>query len=156
MSKGYKEEGVIESVKIQDYRDDGDRPNTVWIFIDYVSGGRQGFGGLCLPTEKDINSFLLSVMTAFSVTDAKKLVGKRCYALKAFDTWNEDVVGLMSFDTGDKMTVNSWRKSAGYPVKLIIDEKRESMRRSIENWRNRIWEEEKRLRELDQHYREWD
>lgn len=150
----YREAGKISYVKAEDYRGEGGKPNTVWVGVD-MDGTFQGFGGLCLEP-KDIKIFLQELQSAFGVKNQEDLVGQKCYALRAFPTWNEPIWGIESVKTGRAVTLKTLRKAMGYPSPDRLEETKKSLESSISMHERRATEDRLALRKIHASYKDWD
>ena len=152
MIDGQKELGKIVSVDVSHESDE--RPS-VWVIVKFKGSG-QGFGGLYLNTEKLLESFVNSLMQPFNADYVEDLVGKKCYALRCWGHHNDSIVGLESFDTGRRFTIDGWRKKMGFKFKNPLESRRDSLNLDIDSARRRIKECEKTLKTLEDNYIDWD
>jgi hypothetical protein len=143
-----REPGTIESVFSGE--EDHGIP-TVSVRIDFDGGSTQSFGGLCLDG-KTKPDFERSLCAVFGVRRLVDLEGQRCVALRYFDAWGETIEGLEAPD-GRRFVLTEWRRRH-WPkmVKSPLEERRESLERSIESHLRRVREMEEELRRIDAEY----
>jgi hypothetical protein len=153
MKDGKREFGTISSVKSG--KEDHDIL-TCSVGVDF-SGGHQGFGNLILD-EDLIVSFERELCEAFGVRATKELVGKKCFALRCFGHWNDNIEGLESLDTGKRFTLNGWRKRnvKNFEVISPLEQRKKSLHANIEWARRRIADSELELARIDKEYTSWD
>ena len=153
VTDSHRERGTIAKVRVEDFRGDGDKPNTVNVGIEFKSS-YQGFGGLMLD-EKNIKEFVSQLCYTFGVKKESELAGKECFALRAFSTWNEPIVGLESVDTGRKFTVMAFRTSQGFESPTAYESEVKSLKNRIASAERQISDAENRLQKLASDYVEW-
>lgn len=150
----YREFGKITAVKAEEFRGDGGEPNTVWVTWE-AEGTGQGFGGLMLD-KKGIKVFLDMLCDTFGTRIPEQLVGKPCYALRAFGGWNEPIWGLESGETGRRFTLKSFRTAMGYEAPSRFEETTKSLKSSIAMHERRAAEDRLTLNNLKKTYKDWD
>ena len=128
---------------------------TISISMEGVdSGWGQGFGGLCLGDDKLADDFEADIKAIFGVNKLEDLVGKQCYVLRCFDQWNENIEGLESLD-GKRFTLTKWRKKHFPETKSPLEDRIDSIHRSISSFTRRINQESDDLKTIRSKYVEW-
>jgi hypothetical protein len=131
MKPEHREPGIIESAREEDWRGEGQPPNTVNLMIKFQGSG-QGFGGLQLSDNKMRRAFVDALCDTFAVHKLELLVGLPCVALRNFSTWNSSIVGIESVETGRVFLVRDFqREVCGMKVKDPLEEAQDDLRRSI-------------------------
>ena len=148
MKEAHREHGTIRSVRTGD--EDG-RCISTWVFVD-MSCGAQGFGGYVLNEHAE--AWNADLCALFGVEKLDELVGKHCWALRAFSGWNEPIEGLEGTDGKRFVATDFWR--ARLPaVQSVLEKRRESIEREVGFLTRRINEETRRLAGLEADYVEW-
>jgi len=138
---------------------------TVWITIDFDGGGTQRFGGLAFQkldyssvlSKKDdtlINDYIKSVCAAFEVPDLKDLIGKKCFALKSFDSWNQPIEGLES-ECGKRFTIFSWQKKHFPDALNALETKIEMLKREVTYFEHRKQQSIEELKTIKDKFVDW-
>jgi hypothetical protein len=148
MSK--REEGVVTSVFVGK-EDHG--IETCYVMLNF-GGSCQGFGGVALQTKKIQKSFVSDLCKAFGVKTHEDLVGKKCFALRCWETWNEPIEGLEAED-GKRFTLTGWRKKMGFPSDRLEAQK-ESLQAEIRCAARRIERCQQELATLEQNFTSWE
>ena len=150
MKEAHRQHGTIESVRTGD--DDG-RMVTTYLFINLTNGGRQGFGGYVL--NENAEKWNGEICALFGVATLDDLVGKHCWALRAFSGWSENIEGIEASDGKRFVATDFWRRTLTEPVPDPLEKARESCQREIAHFTRRINEETRRLAGLEMDYVEW-
>lgn len=121
-----------------------------------LAGSYQSFGNLALD-ENLLLDFHLSLCQTFNIYDIKNLVGKECYVLRSFDSYNEYIEGLEAIPSGKRFTLTAWRKKH-FPSKTVskLEERTNSLKSSIESYKRRIREIQAQLKNLKNIYVDWE
>ncbi len=147
---GKRELGTISYVKYGTEASDG-RWFTVSLGIEF-EGFHQGFGGLALDAEKYGPDYVADLCKTFNVKDYKKLAGKKCYALRLTDGWNETIEGLESVDTGLRFTHTEWRRKHWPDTPSPLEARKAEIRERAAALRRRADQAERELAEIDSDY----
>ncbi len=119
-----------------------------------LKSSSQGFGGLCL-TDKLLDSFLDRLCWTFNVSLPPQLKGLKCWALRPWGSWNDTIEGLES-QNGRRFVLTQWRRELELtPVATRLEEKTESLRRSIAQAREQIKRNQLALKSVKENYIEW-
>lgn len=126
---------------------------TAWIYLDF-KGSSQGFGGLSLTNGLDIH-FISDLCSLFNVDKFKDLKGKKCYALRCFDTWNTPIEGLET-ENGEIFTITDFRHKH-VPGKIVtpLENKKTDLLSTISWATGRIKQAEQDLKEIEKEYVAW-
>lgn len=128
---------------------------TSYITIDFDNGGTQGFGGLYLLNDETAASYADAVCKVFGCKNMSYLVGKKCYALRNFATWNSDIVGLETLD-GKRFTHYAWRKEMFPDVtKHPLTDKISSLTNELARLKRRVEEKEQEIYSLSEKFTDW-
>lgn len=128
---------------------------TVIVSMEGPTGGwGQGFGCLALTPEARAD-FVRELCALFRVSDAKQLVGRRCDVLRCFDGLNEPIEGLEV--DGRRFTLSRFiAKHWPEKAETRLQRARNAEYSEIAWARRRIQEAEKRLRDIDARYVDWE
>jgi hypothetical protein len=164
MSNNTREPGIIKYAEVRD-TDHGCM--TVDVLIEFTGGGAQGFGGLALQSieyeggatslgNSDlIDDYKKCLCQAFHVYRLAELKGKKCFALRSMNGWNESIDGLEAED-GKRFTNYSWRKKH-FPdtTKHPLAEKIDSIKADIARHARRSAELEQELKNVTAKFVDW-
>lgn len=127
---------------------------TVSVTIEF-GGCTQGFGNLCLPKETQ-ETYLEMLCDIFGVSDYnyKKLIGKKCYALRCFDSWNESIEGVESLD-GARFTHTDFRHKLHNTKETVLAARKTYLQDDISRLSELVNRKKKELKTLDHSYVAW-
>jgi hypothetical protein len=109
------------------------------------------------PASEHRKSYVADLCAVFATSDLMELEGKEAFALRNFDFLNEPIEGLESLVTGRRFTVMGWARRVGVDDgQNRLEQRRARTRSQIDQLRQRISEEERRLGTLERHYRNWE
>jgi hypothetical protein len=146
-----KELGVIENVFVG--KEDHGIP-TVSIMITFNDGfTSQGFGNLCLTKETQ-PVYLDKVCSLFGVDHYKELKGKKCYALRSFDCWNEYIEGIETLD-GKRFTHTDFRYDVHGRKDTVLEQRKKDMEERIARHHEDIKRLKEEMKHLDDDYVPW-
>lgn len=74
--------------------------------------------------------------------------------MRSFTTWGATIEGIETLD-GKKFTITKWRKKHFPETKNPLDDKKQSILRSIESFKRRISDLEEDLKNIDSEYVNW-
>lgn len=148
MKDEHREHGTIEAVRTgQD-----DHGISTWLYIR-GQRGTQGFGGYVLDKHQEAWNGELCAL--FGVSKLDDLVGKHCFALRAFSGWNEPIEGIEAGDGRRFVATDFWRRHLGKPVVSVLEKRRASIEGEINHHTRRINDETRTLARLEADYVEW-
>lgn len=153
MGDKHRVHGVIESV--EGPHDNNRGALTTWVHLKLTTGFYQGVGGLILNAAL-ADDYVCDLCTAFNVRAMDELVGKECYALYSFDSFNALIEGLESVDTGRRFIHTAWRRKHFPETRSNYDQEVERITSEIAWAERRAEDGRRRLRTLSAHYVEWE
>lgn len=153
VSDTQRESGRIKSLKFG-----YDHDHRVWTFCADIRGsvsGDQGFA-LTFDAESQLKEFVRDVCTCFGVADAEILTGAPCYALRCWGTHSEDMEGLESEATGNRITRTGWaRENKRGPIFSPGERRVQSLQGEIAHFERRLAEEKAKLAAVFDNYIDW-
>ena len=120
----------------------------------------QSFGNLCLGDPGDLAAFCRRLCLKLDVPNVQDLKGKRFYILRCFASLSSPIEGLEDPETGARFTITGFRRWR-FPDKpefhqSPLEERRQSLVRSIESHKRRILQDEQALYRLGDDYVSWE
>jgi hypothetical protein len=117
-------------------------------------GSFQGFSSVVLDEEVTGPQLVKEVCALFGVKTIEGLVGRTCFILRSWPTWNEPIEGFEV--DGKRWTQNDFVRRM-WPDKWEdrFESKAASIRRDIERHAERIQEDTRRLARLREGYVDW-
>lgn len=128
--------------------------NVCEIFIDFDGGGTQGFV-FGLGAKKNTPKVRREICELFGVNTEESLKGKRCYALRCFDCYSGDIEGIETME-GLRFTKTGWCRRMGFVTDTALERNRKSTESHINALRRQIADQERKLRNLDESYVDWE
>jgi hypothetical protein len=130
----------------------------VWqvnVGIDF-GGGHQAFCPFFGRGQTSrFRAFVMDVCKTFGVAKIEHLVGRRCYALRAFPGWGETIEGLEDFDSGRRITLTGWWRANAEPCPDPLERAVERLRNDVESAMRKVAAYEEELKELKAGYADW-
>jgi hypothetical protein len=149
---GQREPGVIDKNIFIGKEDHGIL--TCNIPINLQGGSTQGFGNLCLTPEL-LDAFTQRLCWVFGVSHVTHLAGLRCFALRPWGNWNDDIEGLES-SNGRRFVITQWlREQKLEPVTTKLENRIKHLKNSISYARKTIARSQKELKTVKEGYIEW-
>jgi len=143
----HREPGTICSVQYDD-----ERANTFYIHVKLVSGMHQAMGGRHLPDTRE--ACMQEIRALFGVKTDAELVGRTCYVLRNFTSWDASIEGFEV--DGKRWTWRDYIRRTFGKDKSPLDEEKESLRRSIHSAAQSIETLVANLDTIESDFVDWD
>ena len=155
MTNNHRQLATIINAEETNWRgEEGGPLNTVQLTLEF-EGGYQGFGGLNLAFNKNRKTYIEMLCDTFGVSSLDQLVGKKCYALRCFSTWNQHIEGLESVDTSKRFTMTNYRRREGFDAPSPLDEAIKDIQGEVTRALEVLTKADARIKAIKADYREW-
>jgi hypothetical protein len=132
----------------------GDHGNfNVMVYLEFDSGGIQGFGGLSLNKEESGPRFARAISNIFDVTYLNDIIGKKCWVLFPFGYYNETIEGIET-EYG-RVTLTGFLRKYDPNFKSPLDFELARQRGNIEHAVRQLSQAVEKLKVLDKIYKDW-